>query len=83
MVGRLSRPDSVASSYSYYVVAERFATFVGPLIWSIALVVMGEGVRGYQTALLALGAIMAISLLALGKIKESDKLQNQPIGESL
>ena len=83
MVGRLSHPDLLASSYSYYVVAERFATFIGPLIWSIALVVMGEGVRGYQTALIALGIVMVISLFALSKIKESDKPQNQPIDESL
>src|SRR3989344_2093463 len=74
MVGQLSPPNLLASSYSYYVVAERFASFVGPMIWSMALIVMGEGVRGYKTALLSLGLVMLISLFALGKIKESNNL---------
>ncbi len=69
MVGRLAPPNLVASSFSYYVVAERFATFIGPAIWSVALLVMGEGPEGYKTALISLGILMAFSLLALRKIK--------------
>ncbi len=69
MVGQLSPPHLAASSYSYYVVAERFATFIGPMIWSISLLVMGEGILGYRTALIALGVTMAVSLFVLGKIR--------------
>ena len=69
LVGQLAPKEFVASSYSYYVVAERFATFIGPAIWSVTLVVMGEGVRGYQTALLAMTGILILSLFVLNRIK--------------
>lgn len=69
LVGEFAPPHLVASSYSYYVVAERFATFVGPAVWSIALITMGEGVRGYQTGLISLSLLLIISLLVLNRIK--------------
>lgn len=69
LVGELAPPHLVASSYSYYVVAERFATFVGPAIWSIALVTVGENVRGYQAGLLSLMVLVVISIFVLRKIK--------------
>src|SRR6185369_14955029 len=69
LVGELAPPHLTASSYGYYVVAERFATFIGPAVWSIALIVMGEGVRGYQAGLISLMAILVISIFVLGKIK--------------
>ncbi len=72
LVGELAPPHLVASSFSYYVVAERFATFVGPVLWSIALLTMGEGTRGYQTGLLSLTALLVISLFVLGKVKPSN-----------
>ena len=73
MVGEIAPPHLIASSYSYYVVAERFATFVGPFIWSISLITMGEGVLGYKTAFLSMTIVLIISLFALRKveIKES------------
>lgn len=69
LVGELAPPHLVASSYGYYVVAERFATFIGPAVWSIALLTMGEGVRGYQTGLLFLTALLIMSLFVLSKVK--------------
>lgn len=70
LVGELAPPHLVASSYSYYVVAERFATLVGPAVWSIALITMGEGVRGYQTGSLSLMALLIISIFILNKVKK-------------
>ncbi len=69
LVGELAPPHLVASSFSYYVVAERFATFVGPALWSIALVVVGEGARGYQAGLISLMILLIISLFVLKRIK--------------
>lgn len=69
LVGEMAPPGLVASSYSYYVVAERFATFVGPAVWSIALIVVGEGARGYQAGLGALSVLVIASLLVLNRIK--------------
>jgi UMF1 family MFS transporter len=69
LVGELAPPHLVASTYSYYVVAERFATFIGPAIWSLALVVMDENARGYQVAMISLAVLMIVSFFVLGKIK--------------
>ncbi|HEY4512051.1 MAG TPA: MFS transporter [Candidatus Paceibacterota bacterium] len=69
LVGELAPSHLIASSYSFYVVAERFATFVGPALWSIALIVMGEGVQGYQTGLLFLSMLLIISLFVLKKVE--------------
>ncbi|HEY4505989.1 MAG TPA: MFS transporter [Candidatus Paceibacterota bacterium] len=71
LVAELAPPHLTASSYSYYVVAERFATLVGPLVWSIALVTMGEGVRGYQAGLLSLTVLVVVGLFVLRKIPVS------------
>ncbi len=72
LVGEFAPPNLVASSYSYYVVAERFATFVGPAVWSVALITMGEGIRGYQTGLLFLTILLIGGLFVLNKVKAPD-----------
>jgi UMF1 family MFS transporter len=69
LVGELAPSHLVASSYSYYVVAERFATFVGPMVWSIALIIMGDGIVGYQTGLLSLMALLVFGIFILNKIR--------------
>jgi UMF1 family MFS transporter len=73
LVGQLAPDHLVASAYSYYVLAERFATFVGPAIWSGALLIMGEGTRGYQTGIFSLGVLLIISLFALNRVKEPER----------
>ncbi len=70
LVGELAPQHLVASSYSYYVVAERFATFIGPALWSVALITVGEGVRGYQTGLMMLTVLVVASLFVLSRIKK-------------
>jgi MFS-type transporter involved in bile tolerance (Atg22 family) len=65
----MASQDLAASSYSFYIVAERFATFVGPALWSITLVVMGEGAVGYKSALLVMAVLIIISLIVIRKIK--------------
>ncbi len=72
LVGQLAPPHLVASSYSYYVVAERFATLIGPAVWSIALITMGEGVRGYKAGSLSLMVLLIISIFVLNKIKKTE-----------
>lgn len=69
LVGELAPPHLLASSYGYYVVAERFATFVGPLVWSLALITWGEGPEGYRAALVSLAGLLLISVFVLNRIK--------------
>jgi UMF1 family MFS transporter len=76
LVGELAPSHLVASSYSYYVVAERFATFIGPAFWSISLVAMGEGARGYQTGVFSLMILLVISIFLLNKIKPNTLLSH-------
>jgi UMF1 family MFS transporter len=69
LVGELAPSDRVGSSYSYYVVAERFATFVGPGLWSIVLITVGENVLGYQVGFIVLMFLILAGIAALNKIK--------------
>ncbi len=71
MIGQLSPPNLTASSYSYYIVAERFATFVGPLVWSGMLLSFGEGPAGYRAGLVAMGILGVIGLFILLRVKDS------------
>ncbi len=77
LVGNLAPPHLAASSYSYYVVAERFATLIGPAVWSLALITVGEGARGYQTGLISLGVLIVASLFVLNKIKPTSSEASQ------
>jgi MFS transporter, UMF1 family len=70
LVGLLSPEHLRASSYSYLVLAERFATFVGPAVWSAVLIMMGETAGGYRAGIFSLGVLLIISLFALNKVKE-------------
>lgn len=75
LVGQFAIQGQVAFSYSYYVVAERFATFIGPAVWSIVLLTAGEGPVGYRMGLFSLAILLSLSLFALRKVSEpsSDK----------
>jgi UMF1 family MFS transporter len=70
LVGQLAPQGLVASAYSYYVVAERFATFIGPLVWSGALIWLGEGKAGYQAALISMSGLLIIGLLILNRLQK-------------
>ena len=71
MVGRFAPPNLTASSYMYYVVAERFATLVGPLAWSGALLAFGEGAPGYQAAIFSMGILIVAGLFVMSKVPET------------
>lgn len=67
IVGQMAPPGLVASSFNYYIVAERFAAFAGPLAWSGALIVWGEGARGYQMAMIAMAVLLALGLFLVAR----------------
>lgn len=70
LVGQLAPEHLRASSYSYLVLAERFATFVGPAVWSVVLIMVGETSNGYRAGLFSLAILLVFSLFALNKVKE-------------
>ncbi len=70
MVGHLAPSEIVASSFNYYTLAERFATFIGPATWSIVLLSYEQGVFGYRMGILSMGVLVTVGLLVLIKVKE-------------
>lgn len=70
LVGKLAPPHIAASSYGYYVVAERFATLTGPLVWGGMLFFVGENFAGYQAAFLSMTVILFCSVLILNRVTE-------------
>lgn len=69
LIIELSPKETIGTSFSYYVVAERFATFIGPLVWSFVLVgTVSSGARSYAYAILSMGVLVFISLFFMVKI---------------
>ncbi len=68
IVGQLAPLEATASSYGYYVIAERFATFVGPLTWTGVLLVAGDNGPGYRWALFSMGLLILIGIFVLRKV---------------
>ena len=63
LVGDLTPRQIEASSFSLYTLAERFATFIGPITWSLVLVLTsGSGILSYRYAILSMGAVVVVGL---------------------
>ncbi len=62
IVSKLAHQNKIASSFSMFIIAERFASFVGPLIWGTTVGLIA-GPAGYQTALLIMTTLLASGLL--------------------
>ncbi|MEK7505741.1 MAG: MFS transporter [Patescibacteria group bacterium] len=70
MVADYAPEELSASSFSYYVLAERFATFIGPLLWSGILVgAVSYGATSYSFAILGMVVLIIISLPLVWKIQ--------------
>ena len=70
MVAEYTPKDISSSAFSFYTIAERFATFVGPIAWSIVLVTNeSKGAVSYSYAIVSLGALTLIGLWIINMIK--------------
>lgn len=70
MVGDLAPKAIEASSFSIYTVAERFATFVGPLTWSAVLAgTSAQGNMSYNYAVLSMSALILMGTFFVMRIK--------------
>lgn len=70
MVSELTHRSVEASSFSFYILAERFATLIGPIIWSVVLTSTSSfGKISYSYAILSMGVITFVSLFFVRKIK--------------
>lgn len=74
---RLTPPDRLNQSFSYYTLMERLATFVGPISWGLIIALAPHsGGFNYREALLAMTVFVALGLLIALKIPEDNKLSN-------
>ncbi|MSR86384.1 MFS transporter, partial [Candidatus Woesearchaeota archaeon] len=65
-----------ARSFSYYTLAERFATFIGPLVWSFILLNTAKsGNASYSYALLGMAALMLIGFFIVRQIESKSKAE--------
>lgn len=71
IVGQLAPAEATASSYGYYVIAERFATFIGPLTWTGVLLIAGDTGPGYRWALFSMGLLILIGIFVMRKVSYS------------
>ncbi|MDB5259329.1 MAG: hypothetical protein JWO73_537 [Candidatus Taylorbacteria bacterium] len=70
MVADYTPPDMAASSFSFYIIAERFATFIGPIAWSVVLAsTASSGKASYSYGLISLAVLVFVGLLFTMKIK--------------
>ena len=70
MVSELAPREIEGSAFSFYTIAERFATFIGPITWSIVLAVTkGQGTASYSYALMGMGVLVLLGLFFIRKIK--------------
>lgn len=69
LVSEFSQREVEASSFSFYILAERFATFAGPIVWSIVLTTTSsQGSSSYSYAIFGMGVLVFISLFLIRKI---------------
>ncbi len=69
LLSRILPAHLTGRGFSFYTVAERFATMVGPLVWGGIVTGLGGTALGYTRALIAMSVIVIIGLLAVVKVK--------------
>ena len=75
MVAEFTPRGIEGRSFSFYTLAERFATFVGPIMWSVILVATAKsGNASYSYALVGMGVLVLLGFLVVRKIKSERKI---------
>ena len=70
MVAEITHRSVEASSFSFYILAERFATLIGPITWSVVLASTASlGKISYSYAILSMGVLVFLSFFFVRKIK--------------
>ena len=83
MVADHAPKEIEASSFSFYILAERFATFIGPLMWSIALITTTDLERSYAYGLTSMGVLTLLSLFFLSKMNAKETYSYPSISDGI
>lgn len=71
----LAPRDRQGEFFGYYVLFERFASMIGPLLWSlVALAFIDMGVDRYRFSVASLAILVAISYVLLRKVPEPKRM---------
>lgn len=75
LVSEYTPREVEASSFGIYIIAERFATFIGPVVWSIVLATTAShGTTSYSYAIVSMGVLVLVSMFFISKIKSAPKV---------
>ncbi|MBA4320110.1 MAG: hypothetical protein C0412_17055 [Flavobacterium sp.] len=70
MVAELAPREIEARAFSFYTLADRFGTFIGPIMWSVILAATAKsGNASYSYALIGMGILVIIGFVVVRKIK--------------
>jgi UMF1 family MFS transporter len=72
---RLSKPNEIGQIYGLYAMVGRFASMLGPLVWS--LIVDGLG-YGRPVAIMALGGFIVFALIVLLPVDDTPRNDPEP-----
>ena len=73
MIAHMAPRDSMNTVFSYYIFAERFATFIGPLGWSLVLFLLRDSdIMKYRVAVAFMSVFVLIGLLFMNRIKAGE-----------
>ncbi len=67
--------EDLGYGFSFYTLAERFATFLGPLTWGGIILILGTQANSYRIAMASMAVFIIIGLTVLIKWKRSSILQ--------
>ncbi len=74
MVSELTPRETEARAFGFYTLAERFATFIGPITWSAILVATSNsGNASYSYALVGMSILTLLGLIVIRKIQPTKK----------
>ncbi len=78
IVAETTHSSVEASSFSFYILAERFATLVGPITWSVVLAsTASSGKMSYSYAILSMGVLVFVSIFFVRKIRVGMQLNHE------
>ncbi len=78
MVAEFTPREIEGSSFSFYTIFERFATFIGPITWSVVLAATADkGVLSYRYAIISLAVLLVVSIIFLRKVRPTQGPRSQ------
>ncbi len=74
-LSKILEKENLTYGFTFYTLAERFATLFGPLVWGGIIATLGIASINYRIALMSMVAFVIIGLVILYKWKRKPKIQ--------